>query len=77
MTVADHPTHPPDPLHSQRVRSFQEPAMIRIARTVRTARTAIPRCAVAGRAWQPRVQAVAADGRRGGCVAHRGHGGGT
>lgn len=27
MTVADHPTHLPDPLQSQRVRSFLEPAM--------------------------------------------------
>lgn len=31
MTVADHPTHPPDPLPSQRVRSFPESAMIRHA----------------------------------------------
>ncbi len=28
MTVANHPTHLPDPLPSQRVRSFLEPAMI-------------------------------------------------
>ncbi len=42
MTVSDHPTHLPDPLQSQRVRSFLEPAM----RTIANAKSFIDHCAL-------------------------------
>ena len=48
MTVADHPTHLPDPLRKQRVRSFPEPAMsrnTRIATAIITSSSAAAACA--------------------------------
>lgn len=61
MTVATHPTHPPDPLQSQRVRSFLEPAM----RMIANAKSLIDHCALVAVRVAKRAVVVALGANRG------------